>query len=218
MDAFTEHPPLPEIFYLRPDVVQIAQDLIGKWLWTSREGQLTAGIIVETEAYAHQNDRACHAHQNRFTKRTQVMFGPGGHAYVYLCYGIHELFNIVTNQSGKADAVLVRAIAPTVGLPLMCQRRKHTKVKPTLTAGPGRLTQALGITRDLNTKALQSPSLWISEPPIPTPTPDLLAGPRVGIDYAGPDALLPWRFRQKDCPWCSAPNPPAQNTPASSRS
>lgn len=207
--AFTDYPPLPDRFYQRPDVVQIARDLVGKWLWTYQEGALTAGRIVETEAYCGRNDKACHAHKNRYTKRTKVMYAAGGCAYVYLCYGIHNLFNIVTNTEGNADAVLIRAIEPMEGKLVMCLRRKQEKVAPALTAGPGRLTQALAITREQNTLRLNTPEIWISEAPPEhrVPEPRLLDGPRVGIGYAEEDALLPWRFREKGSRWCSRPNP-----------
>ncbi|MEM6297498.1 MAG: DNA-3-methyladenine glycosylase [Bacteroidota bacterium] len=209
MGLFEENPPLPESFYTRSDVVQISKDLLGKWLWTFQNGEFTAGKIVETEAYCGETDKACHAHQNRFTKRTRVMFEQGGRAYVYLCYGIHELFNIVTNVEGKADAVLIRAIEPTVGEAIMLERRNQNKLAPTLTAGPGRLTKALAITRELNAEILQSPQVWISQNPEKAniPESEVLAGPRIGIDYAEEDALLPWRFRIKGSKWCSKPNP-----------
>lgn len=211
-DAFKDYPPLSEEFYQRSDVVQIARELVGKWLWTFQEGKLTAGMIVETEAYCGETDKACHAHQNRYTERTKVMYEAGGCAYVYLCYGIHNLFNIVTNIKGKADAVLIRGIEPMEGKEVMLERRNQQKVAPALTAGPGRLTQALGISREQNAITLDSPAVWISHPPKEhgLSEPELLAGPRVGIDYAEEDALLPWRFRLKGSRWCSQPNPQAR--------
>ena len=123
---------LPAHFYTRPDVVQVAKDLLGKYLVTNFEGQVTSGKIVETEAYRAPDDRASHAFGNRRTARTEVMFAEGGHAYVYLCYGIHHLFNVVTGPSEMAHAVLVRAVQPVDNVELMLARR--------LTAGPGSLT------------------------------------------------------------------------------
>ena len=140
---------LPKAFYLRPNVVQISRDLLGKFLYTNIDGILTGGMIVETEAYSGENDKACHAHLGRRTNRTEIMYAEGGVAYVYLIYGIYNLFNIITNEKDKADAVLIRAIEPTEGLKEMQLRRNLSRVQPNLTAGPGLLTQALGITRTI---------------------------------------------------------------------
>src|SRR5688572_17572419 len=104
---------LPKDFYLQPNVVQISRDLLGKFLYTQIDGILTGGMIVETEAYSGENDKACHAHLGRRTNRTEIMYAEGGVAYVYLIYGIYNLFNIITNVAGRADAVLIRAIEPT---------------------------------------------------------------------------------------------------------
>ena len=131
---------LPKSFYTRTDVVQISKDLLGKHLVTNFDGQRTVGKIVETEAYRAPDDKACHAHLNRFTKRTQVMFEEGGVAYVYLCYGIHHLFNIVTAKEGMAHAILVRGIEPVENVELMMERRGMDKLKTQLTAGPGVLS------------------------------------------------------------------------------
>ena len=112
---------LRKSFYERDNVVEIAKDLLGKYLFTNINGELTGGKIVETEAYNGLNDRACHAYQKR-TPRTEVMYGEGGKAYVYLCYGIHHLFNIVTNKKGYADAVLIRGLQPVEGINVMKER------------------------------------------------------------------------------------------------
>ena len=114
----SEYVKIPKSFYQREDVVKIAQELLGKYIFTQVDGKVTAGMIVETEAYNGRNDKACHAFLKR-TKRTEVMYQPGGLAYIYLCYGIHHLFNIVTNRSGLADAVLIRAVEPAFGLQTM---------------------------------------------------------------------------------------------------
>jgi DNA-3-methyladenine glycosylase len=193
---------LEKSFYIREDVVQIAKDLLGKYLFTNIDGETTAGMIVETEAYCGATDKACHAY-NRRTKRTEVMYQEGGVAYIYLCYGIHHLFNIVTHQAEKADAVLIRAIEPRVGLDRMQTRRNVFKNTPTLTAGPGVLSKALGITTAYNGTDLTENAIWIEDKEIVIEETNIIASPRVGVAYAKEDALLPWRFRIKDNKWCS---------------
>lgn len=178
---------IPLSFYQSRDVVAIAQALLGKQLMTCINGQLTGGIIAETEAYAGVIDRASHAYNNRRTERTEVMYAAGGIAYVYLCYGIHHLLNVVTGDEGTPHAVLIRAIKPLVGLDIMLKRRKREP----LCSGPGTLTLALGIDLKQNGQPLTSSTLWIEEG---IQVAEILAGPRIGIDYAGPDALLPYRF------------------------
>lgn len=185
---------LPLSFFTRSDVTLIAQELLGKWLLSEEKGSLiTGGMIVETEAYAGPDDRASHAFGNLRTKRTEVLFHRGGIAYVYLCYGIHSLLNVVTNIEGIPHAVLIRAIAPLEGLKTMQERRGKTKDHKLLCTGPGALCQALGITREHNGLSFQGPRLWLEDRGV-TPQ-KILTGPRIGIDYAGQDALLPWRFR-----------------------
>lgn len=177
---------IPLSFYRNPDVVAIAKSLIGKTLYTAIDGRLTGGRIIETEAYAGITDRACHSYNNRRTPRTEIMYAPGGVAYVYLCYGMHHLFNIVTGPKDSPTAVLIRALKPTIGLDIMLERRKRQP----LTSGPGTLTTALGITLKHNALSLTGPTLWIEE----GPQHPIEASPRIGVDYAGPDALLPYRF------------------------
>ncbi len=189
---------LPSSFYIRDDVVQIARDLLGKWLFTQLDGQpITGGIIVETEAYAGEKDRASHAYNMRRTKRTEVMFHEGGISYVYLCYGMHYLLNIVTNKKETPHAVLIRAILPSVGVETMLQRRRKTRLDNRLTSGPGSTAQALGITHKHNGLSLASSQLWIEDREIILSGQEILAGPRIGIEYAQEDALLPWRFLLK---------------------
>lgn len=180
---------LTKSFYIRTDVVAIAQELLGKWLMTEIDGVVTGGMIIETEAYKGPEDRACHAYQNRRTPRTEIMFAEGGHAYVYLCYGMHNLFNVVTGPRDLPHAVLIRALLPDCGLETMLQRRDHKKQ---LVSGPGALCQALGITRAHNATSLLKGPIWVEERNY-TPK-EIIATPRIGIDYAGSDALLPWRF------------------------
>jgi DNA-3-methyladenine glycosylase len=200
---FYELTPLPPAFYRRADVVQIAKDLLGKVLITNIDGGLCMARVVETEAYCGATDRACHAHLNRRTKRTEVMFAAGGVAYVYLCYGIHALFNVVTNAEGFADAVLVRAVEPIYNIELMMKRRGIYKPDDhRLTAGPGALTKAMGITTTHYGLSLQGSEIWIADGET-IDSQQIISSPRVGVDYAGEDALLPWRFRIAGNRWCS---------------
>ncbi|MER2998629.1 DNA-3-methyladenine glycosylase [Pontibacter populi] len=194
---------LPKEFYTRPNVVQIAQELLGKHIYTSVDGMLTGGMIVETEAYSGENDRACHAHLNRRTARTEIMYHEGGVAYVYLVYGIYNLFNIITNVEGKADAVLVRAIQPEIGTEEMLLRRNMPTIKPNLTAGPGVMSIALGINRKHYGEDLTGNTIWLEDKGITILDENIMTVPRVGIDYAGDDALLPWRFYIKGSKWVS---------------
>ncbi len=191
-------------FYQRHDVVKIARELVGKVLCTQvGDAPLTSGIITETEAYCGRGDKACHANNGTRTDRTETMYQTGGIAYIYLCYGIHHLFNVVTNVENKADAVLIRAIQPLDGKNKMLQRRDRQAVNPSLTAGPGRLTQALGITTNLDGTALTGNTIWIENREIGFSASPLVATERVGVDYAGEDAKLPWRFYHQKSKWVS---------------
>lgn len=187
---------LNKAFFKRSDVVQISKDLIGKYLYTKINDNITGGIIVETEAYCGSIDRASHAYPDKITPRTKVMFAEGGRSYVYLCYGIHFLFNIVTNVKGKADAILIRALEPTKGIEVMKKRRNISKSGYALTGGPGKLTQALGIDLSHNSVSLDSDLIWLED--LNKIKPEIVSGIRIGVDYAGKDALLPWRFYMKD--------------------
>lgn len=193
----SDNPVLPHSFYANPDVVDISQKLLGKILCTNIGSEFTSGIITETEAYCGRNDKACHANNGKRTARTEVMFGEPGHAYVYLCYGIHHLFNVVTNRKGVADAVLVRAVHPLDGLDIIKKRRDIKKQK-TLTDGPGKLSQALGITTKFSTTSLSKPPVWIENRGIEVSSGEIMVTPRIGVDYAEEDALLPWRFVLRD--------------------
>lgn len=187
---------LPADFYQRTDVVQIAKDLLGKVLITNFEGQLTAGRITETEAYRAPDDRASHAWSNRRTARTEVMFREGGCAYVYLCYGIHQMFNVVTAPEGMAHAVLVRAIEPLEGLGIMLKRRRYDMLKPSLTTGPGAVGQALGLHTSWSGQSLYLPDspVWIETQGEVLAETGIQCGKRIGIAYAGACADWPWRF------------------------
>jgi DNA-3-methyladenine glycosylase len=185
---------LPKSFYTRHDVVQIAKELLGKYLFTKFNGKLTGGIITETEAYAGEIDRASHAHGGRRTKRTEVMYMQGGTAYVYLCYGIHSLFNVVTNQKNIPHAILIRAIHPTHGIETMLKRRKMKEVKKNLAAGPGTVSEALGIHYSDTGLSLLGNKIWLEDREFKVDPENIIEGKRVGVDYAGEDADLLYRF------------------------
>jgi len=194
---------LPIDFYLNEDVLSVSESLLGKVLLTRFDQQVTAGIIVETEAYAGTKDKACHAYGSRKTKRTEVMYRQGGISYIYLCYGIHHLMNVVTNQSGIPEVVLIRAIEPIQGQPIMQQRRGKKQVDKTLTAGPGALTQAMGITVNHNALSLLTAKFCILDEGENIDASQIERRPRVGIAYAEEHTLLPYRFSIKNNPWVS---------------
>lgn len=195
---------IPQAFYLQNDVVSLSKAFLGKYLFTNLQGKICGGKIVETEAYAHVNDKACHSHLQRRTNRTEIMFHAGGVAYVYKIYGMYDLFNIITNVENKADAVLVRAIEPTDGIETMQLRRNLHDFSLRLTAGPGMLSQALGIDKKLYGADLTTgEKIWIEDRGQEVDESEIIASPRVGIDYAEDDALLPWRFRIKNNRWTS---------------
>lgn len=192
----TNHIIIPNNFYTGGDVVNIARELIGKLLVHQTANGTMAGFIVETEAYAGVVDKASHAYNGRLTKRTEVIYRDGGIAYIYLCYGMHALLNVVTNTTGIPHAVLIRGILPVQGLDLMEERvnRKINILKDGI--GPGRLTRIMGITMDLNGSTLNgSSALHIEEKGLKIPQKAIETGPRIGVDYAGEDALLPYRSR-----------------------
>jgi DNA-3-methyladenine glycosylase len=193
---------LTESFYRRSDVVKIARELLGKALFTNINGTVSAGIIVETEAYSWK-EKGCHAYGGKMTKRNAVMFQEGGLSYVYLCYGMYEMFNVVTNREGVADAVLIRALEPLEGIHEMQLRRGPLKNQFHLTSGPGKLTRAMGIDRKLNGKSLLDGEVWLEDIGTRISRHAIEVSPRIGIDYAGEDAKLPWRFTIKGSRWVS---------------
>lgn len=192
---------LSRSFYLKSDVVSVARQLLGKRLCSRIEGQFTSGTITETEAYAGTTDRASHAFGGRRTARTEIMYAQGGTAYVYLCYGMHSLFNVVTNVEGIPHAVLIRAIQSEDGIELMLQRRKKKEIGKDIANGPGKVSQALGIHYshsglDLTRISRNSdkPAIWIEESGISVLPTEIIATPRIGVSYAGEDSKLPYRF------------------------
>lgn len=183
---------LPSSYYIERNAVRAARDLLGKVLCTAFSGVRTSGIIIETEAYMGTRDRASHAFGGRRTSRNETMYARGGVAYVYLCYGIHHLFNVVVHHRDMPHAVLVRAVSPLEGIEVMQQRRGNAKLT---TNGPGTLTQALGIHTRHNNEDLTGQRIWIEDQGITVPPRRIIRGPRIGVDYAGADALLPYRFQ-----------------------
>jgi DNA-3-methyladenine glycosylase len=191
---------LPLAFYEQHDTLTLAKQLLGCTLYTQIDGQLTAGIITETEAYLGAEDKASHAYNNLKSKRTQTMFEQGGISYVYLCYGMHHLFNVVTHQKGIPHAILIRAIEPTIGIETMKIRRGNKSLK-ILTNGPAKLAQALGINKDHNALSLLDETIWIA--PTTDTTFGIVSTTRIGVDYAQEDALLPYRFYIADSAYIS---------------
>lgn len=195
---------LPPAFFQRPDPLQIARDLLGKHLYARIDGVLTAGRVVETEAYRHEGDQSMTLHLQRKRQQAQGLYVPGGHAYIYTVYDRHALFNIATHDAAHPDTVLIRAIEPTVGTEAMLRRRGLPEVKRALTAGPGVLTQALGITPALTGVSVTGEVLWFEDHGEVIAPADIVASARVGLAYAGAEAAgLPWRFRVRDSKWTS---------------
>jgi DNA-3-methyladenine glycosylase len=190
-------------FYDRNDVTTIAKELLGKILVTNFNSTLTSGRIVETEAYAGAGDKASHAYGNRRTARTEVMFGNPGTAYVYLCYGIHHLFNVVTNRKDIPHAILIRAVEPLAGIESMLLRTGKIKKDYTLTRGPGNVSRALGIFTFHTGISLLSNELFIGDDGYKLDESRIMATTRIGVDYAAEDAFLPYRFIIKDNPYVS---------------
>ena len=190
---------LPESFYSRP-AVDVAVDLIGKVLVRQVGRTRMAGIIVETEAYVGSHDLACHASKGK-TARTSVMFGPPGRAYVYMIYGVYYCLNAVTGRTGYPAAVLIRAIEPLDGIRAMKRRRPKAAQDVDIGSGPGKLCQAMSIDLDLNAVSLRGRSLWIERHDMDPGR--VVAGPRIGVDYAGEYRDKPWRFFVPDNPHVS---------------
>jgi DNA-3-methyladenine glycosylase len=180
-------------FYEREDVVQIAKDLIGKYIFTHFNGEITGGIIIETEAYEGVTDCASHAYGGRRTARTEVMYSIGGTAYVYLCYGMHSLFNIVTNIKGVPHAVLIRGIYPSVGKEMMKLRTQKPELVRGSGIGPGKVSKLLGIHFSQTGIDLLGDEIWLEDRGLVF-NDEILTGTRIGVQYSGQDALLPYRF------------------------
>lgn len=184
---------LSKKYYQNDDVVHLAKDLLGKILITDIDGIKTGGIITETEAYS-EIEKGSHAYNKRKTDRTKIMFEDGGLSYVYFCYGMHHLFNIVTGKKDIAQAVLIRAIQPTIGIADILLRRKKEKVDKNLCNGPGKVCQALGITREHYGLHLTDNKIWLEKSKLKIKEEQIQITPRIGIDYAEEHKDLPWRF------------------------
>ncbi|MBN8855644.1 MAG: 3-methyladenine DNA glycosylase [Sphingobacteriales bacterium 50-39] len=194
---------LDNSFYARPDVVKIARELLGKVLVTEFDGKLTSGRIVEVEAYNGVVDRASHAYSGRRTRRTEVMYREGGTAYVYLIYGIHHLFNVVTNKQDIPHAVLVRGLEPLEGISTMLKRAGKVRLDHSLTRGPGNLSRAMGLATLHTGYSLYEGEIYIGDDGYRPRKTEIIATPRIGVDYAGADAALPYRFYVKGNPYVS---------------
>ena len=190
-------------YYCNEDTLQLSKNLLGKKIVTNINNKLTSGLIVETEAYLGIDDQASHAFNEKKTSRTNVMYNEGGVAYVYLCYGIHSLFNIVCNLKNVPHAILIRSIEPIDGIDIMKQRRKIKINEVNLTNGPGKLSQALGITKQNNNQSLLGNNIWIENIGNDIFDKNILSVPRIGVDYAGKDAQLPYRFYINNNKWVS---------------
>ncbi len=190
-------------FYQRNNVLQIAKELLGKVLVTKWGKVVTSARIVETEAYAGVVDMASHAYGARRTKRNEIMYAHGGNAYVYLCYGIHHLFNVVTNVHEVPHAILVRAGEPLEGIKEMLKRTGKEKPDHTLTRGPGNFSKALGISVDHTGMSLLDERLYIADDGVRYKKKEIIASPRIGVDYAGAHALWDYRFYVKGNPYVS---------------
>lgn len=187
---------IPDDFYKSDDVVAIAQQLLGKVLVFQTKSSRVAGCIIETEAYAGITDKASHAYGGLLTNRTEVLFREGGIAYVYLCYGIHALFNVVTSFKDTPNAVLIRGVIPVEGIDIMegSLGRKVNLAKDG--TGPGRLTRLMGISKALNGVSLDGAAgLWLSDYGVNFDAEAIISCARIGVDYAAEDALLDYRFK-----------------------
>lgn len=193
--TFRDRRKLPREFYAQP-VLTVARQCIGKIVVHRTPAGEAAGRIVEAEAYRGPRDLAAHSARG-LTKRTTAMFGPPGHAYVYLLYGVSWALNLVTTAEGKPHAVLIRAIEPLRGLELMARRRNKPIASRELSNGPGKLTSALAITGADYGRDLCGDELFLEEPDDAIRRAKIGRSPRINVDYAGEWAALPWRFYER---------------------
>lgn len=197
---------LPLDFYKRKDVVQIAKELLGKIIVTRFNGITTSGRIVETEAYVAHIDKASHAFDGRRTSRNEHMYAHPGTAYVYICYGMHQMFNIVTNEKDIPDAVLIRAVEPLTGIEIMLERTGKSKHDFTLTKGPGNVGKALGIFKKHSGLHLVDNEIYLMDDGFKLKENETGISGRIGVASAGADALLPYRFYVKGNKYVSGKN------------
>ncbi|WP_333624985.1 DNA-3-methyladenine glycosylase [Sphingobacterium siyangense] len=189
---------LPKSYYKNTNTIFLAEDLLGKVLFTKKDGLVTAGRIVETEAYFGIMDKASHAFNGKRTSRTKPMYQEGGVAYVYLCYGIHHLLNVVTSGADDPQCVLIRAIEPLTGIDVMASRRSVPPEKPIFSNGPGSAAKALGIDSSFNGAFLTDDSIWIEDQGLKYSPAQIGRAARIGIAYAQEHAALPLRFFIKE--------------------
>src|SRR5436190_21746701 len=185
---------LPLSFYNRKDVVSIARELLGKIVVTNFDDNITSGRIVETEAYVALTDKASHSFAGRRTARNEHMYAAPATAYVYICYGMHQMFNVVTNEKEIPDAVLIRAIEPLEGIDIMLKRTGKLKHDHTLTRGPGNVGKALGISKKHSGLHLLDNEIYIADDGLALHENEIGSSVRIGVESAGADALLPYRF------------------------
>jgi DNA-3-methyladenine glycosylase len=197
---------LDPAYYLSTEVTALAKDLLGKYLITSFDGNICSGKIVETEAYRGPDDKACHAYNNRRTPRTEIMYASGGVAYIYVCYGMHHLMNVVTGPKDHAHAVLIRALEPAEGVEIMAARRQMLVGDLRLTKGPGALSVAMGLTSKWSGISLYdtSSSVWIEDRGLKIAEHEICSGTRIGVESAGEAASWPWRYFVKGNKYVSA--------------
>lgn len=196
---------LPIAFYQNDDVVVLSEKLLGKHLFTFIDGELTGGIIVETEAYRGPEDLGSHAYNHRRTQRNEIMYAHGGVVYMYICYGIHDMLNIVTGTEGESHAILIRALQPTVGLDIMRLRRGFDNNDRRLCKGPGALAKALGLNKSFNGISLAGDEIWIEENGPEVSAELIIACPRIGLNIIEPYKSIPWRFYIKGNKYISRP-------------
>lgn len=194
---------LPQSFYDREDVVQIARELIGKVVVSHINGVYTSGRIVETEAYVAITDRSSHSFGGRRTPRNEHMYAAPGTAYIYICYGMHQMLNVVTNKTGIPDAILIRAIEPLEGISAMLKRTGKKEFTHTLTRGPGNVGKALGIFKQFSGTYLGGDMIYICDDGFRLNEMEIGISQRIGVESAGPDARLPFRFYLKNNPFVS---------------
>ena len=197
---------LPLDFYRRKDVVSIARELLGKIIVTRFDGKVTSGRIVESEAYVALTDKASHSFAGRRTSRNEHMYAAPGTAYVYICYGMHQMFNIVTNEEEIPDAILIRAIEPLKGIDVMLQRTGKIKVDYTLTKGPGNVGKALGIFKHHSGLHLLDDEIYLLNDEFVLEENQIGTSGRIGVASAGADALLPYRFYVRGNKYVSGKN------------
>ena len=194
---------LPATFYQREQILEIAKDLLGKLLVTKWNDVVTSGRIVECEAYNGVVDRASHAFGGRRTARNETMFAEAGTAYVYICYGMHHLFNVITNKKEVPHAILIRALDPQNGIDKMRKRRGKKQMDYSITKGPGSLSAALGISKKHNGYSLQHPQLFIADDGFDFPEKLIAASARIGVESSKEAATYPYRFYIKGNPFVS---------------